>query len=152
MPRGLLLCDDLLFTSKVLGTARALGLEVKAARDPQGLLALARREPPSGVLIDLHNPGLDLPAFLAELKALCRVPPRLVAYGSHVEAATLHAARQAGCDLVLPRSRFVEDLPAALPAWLGGAELAGGRGSCRAGPEGSGGASPSQSPPSEAAG
>jgi CheY-like chemotaxis protein len=120
MPRGLLLCDDLIFTSKVTGTARALGLEVKAARDVPALLALARQEAPACVLLDLHNPGLDLPALLAELKSLCPVPPRLVGYGSHVEAATLHAARLAGCDPVLPRSRFVEDLPTALPGWLGG--------------------------------
>jgi hypothetical protein len=45
--------------------------------------------------------------------------PRVIAYGSHVEAATLHAAREAGCDLVLPRSRFVEELPVSLGAWLG---------------------------------
>jgi CheY-like chemotaxis protein len=119
MPLGLLLCDDLIFTSKVTGTARALGLEVKAARDAPALLALARQTSPSCVLIDLHNAGLDLPVLLAELKAICPSPPRVVAYGSHVEAATLHAARLAGCDPVLPRSRFVEELPEALPAWLG---------------------------------
>ena len=30
--------------------------------------------------------------------------PRIVAYGSHVDAATLKRAREAGCDRVLPRS------------------------------------------------
>ena len=44
--------------------------------------------------------------------------PRLVAYGSHVDAEALRAARAAGCDPVLPRSKFVDDLPAALPGWL----------------------------------
>jgi CheY-like chemotaxis protein len=118
MPRGLLLCDDLIFTSKVTGTAKALGLSVTAARDAPSLLRLARQEAPSCVLLDLHNPGLDLEALLRELKETCPAMPRVVAYGSHVEAATLHAARVAGCDLVLPRSRFVEDLPAALAGWL----------------------------------
>jgi hypothetical protein len=42
-----------------------------------------------------------------------------MAYGSHVDTATLRAARAAGCDPVLPRSKFVEDLPICLPAWLG---------------------------------
>ena len=45
---------------------------------------------------------------------------RVVGYGSHVDAATLHAARVAGCDPVLPRSKFVEELPGALPGWLEG--------------------------------
>jgi CheY-like chemotaxis protein len=118
MPRGLLLCDDLIFTSKVTGTARALGVTVIAARDTASLLRLARQETPSCVLVDLHNPGLDLEALLRELKETCPAMPRVVAYGSHVEAATLHAARVAGCDLVLPRSRFVEELPTALTEWL----------------------------------
>ena len=42
----------------------------------------------------------------------------MVGYGSHVEAATLRAARAAGCDPVWPRSKFVEELPRALPGWL----------------------------------
>jgi hypothetical protein len=44
--------------------------------------------------------------------------PRVVAYGSHVDAQGLAAARAAGCDLVLPRSKFVEELPTALALWL----------------------------------
>jgi DNA-binding NarL/FixJ family response regulator len=117
---GLMLCRDLLFASKVLGAATALGVEVRVARDAEGLLALAKAHPPGGVLIDLHQPDLDLSALLAALREACPNMPRVVAYGSHVEAATLHAARVAGCDLVLPRSKFAEDLPVALPAWVGG--------------------------------
>jgi DNA-binding NarL/FixJ family response regulator len=119
---GLLLSDDLLFTSRVLGTARSLGLEMRAARDSRGLVELARATPPAGVLIDLGNPGLDLPALLASLAEACPAPPRVVAYGSHVDTETLRAARAAGCDPVLPRSKFVEDLPSELPAWLGKGE------------------------------
>jgi DNA-binding NarL/FixJ family response regulator len=118
VPQGLLLSDDLIFTSRVTGTAKALGLEVQAARSAAALLELARRHAPRCVIVDLHNPGLDLPALLRDLAGACVVRPGVVAYGSHVEAATLHAARTAGCDLVLPRSRFVEDLPIALPEWL----------------------------------
>ncbi|MGL4555172.1 MAG: hypothetical protein ACRC33_28735 [Gemmataceae bacterium] len=110
---GLLLSDDLLFTSKITGTAAALGLTVRVARNPAALLDMAAADPPAGVLIDLHHPGLDLAALLPALNA-----PRVVAYGSHVEADTLRAARAAGCDLVLPRSQFVERLPHDLPGWL----------------------------------
>jgi CheY-like chemotaxis protein len=118
-PQGLMLSDDLIFISRVAGAAQALGLHVQSARNTPILLELARRSPPRCVLLDLHNPGLDLPALLGCLREACPTMPRVVAYGSHVEAALLHAARTAGCDLVLPRSRFVEELPASLPAWLG---------------------------------
>jgi DNA-binding NarL/FixJ family response regulator len=116
--QGLLLSDDLIFTSRVTGTAQALGLTVQSARTASALVEQARTAPPRCVLMDLHNPGLDLPALLHDLAAVCPQMPRVVAYGSHVEAATLHAAREAGCDLVLPRSRFVEELPVSLGAWL----------------------------------
>jgi CheY-like chemotaxis protein len=116
--QGLLLSDDLLFTSRVSGTATALGLTVQSARSAAALVELARAAPPRCVLIDLHNPGLDLSALLRDLAAVCPQPPRTIAYGSHVEAATLHAAREAGCDLVLPRSRFVEELPVSMATWM----------------------------------
>jgi DNA-binding NarL/FixJ family response regulator len=118
MPQGLLLCDDLIFASLVTGTARAAGLEVRPARTPDALVEAARREPPRGVLIDLGFPDLDLVALLRRLAEASPAMPRVVAYGSHVDAAGLRAARAAGCDLVLPRSKFVEDLEAELPAWL----------------------------------
>jgi hypothetical protein len=44
--------------------------------------------------------------------------PRIVAYGSHVDTAGLRKAREAGCDLVWPRSKFVAELPGALQAWF----------------------------------
>ena len=70
-------------------------------------------------VIDLHAEGLDLPALLAGLREACPAMPTTVAFGSHVEAETLRAARQAGCDRVLPRSKFVEELEADLAKWLG---------------------------------
>ena len=117
-PEGLLLADDLIFTSRITGTARGLGLTVRAARSGEALVELARQAPPRGVLIDLSNPGLILPELLRRLAEVCPTMPRVVAYGSHVDTATLRAAREAGCDPVLPRSKFVEELPRALPPWL----------------------------------
>jgi CheY-like chemotaxis protein len=119
MGDGLLLSDDLIFTSRITGTARDLGLTVRAARSADVLLTMARATPPRLVLLDLSNPGLSVPDLLGRLREVCPVMPRVVAYGSHVDAAGLRAAREAGCDVVLPRSKFVEDLPAMLPQWAG---------------------------------
>src|SRR5207249_3963831 len=65
---GLMLCDDLIFFSRVSGTARAAGLTVRMVRSAADLLAAAKAAPPGGVIVDVHNPGLDLPALLADLK------------------------------------------------------------------------------------
>lgn len=114
---GLLLSDDLIFTSRITGEARALGLTIKTARSADALLTLARQEAPVCVLVDLANPGLVLWELMRQLAELGK--PRVIAYGSHVDTATLRAAREAGCDPVLPRSQFVEELPMALPRWFG---------------------------------
>lgn len=120
MPTALLLCDDLMFTSRIAGEARALGLTVKPVRSLDQLFDLARTESPSCVLLDLAFPGLDLTELFRRLSEACPTLPRVVAYGSHVDTARLQAARAAGCDPVLPRSKFVTELPQALPQWLGG--------------------------------
>jgi DNA-binding NarL/FixJ family response regulator len=114
---AILLSDDLMFSSRVTGTARDLGLVVTPARSMAMLMDVARRQTPVCVIIDLANAGLDLPALIAGLAEL-PTRPRVVAYGSHVDAASLHAARAAGCNVVLPRSQFVAELPTALPQWL----------------------------------
>jgi len=116
-PAALLLCDDLMFSSRITGTARAVGLAVAVVRSPEQLLAALSRQPPRCVLLDL---ALASPSLITPLKHEYTPAPLVVAYGSHVDAAALRAARDAGCDVVLPRSKFVEKLSEALPYWLTG--------------------------------
>jgi DNA-binding NarL/FixJ family response regulator len=118
---GYLLSDDMMFTSRITGTARDLGLEVKVARSQDGLETLIRSQPPAAVIIDLANTGLDLATLLTAAKA-ANPATIIVAYGSHVDAETLKNARLAGCDVVLPRSQFAERLPELLPDWLSATE------------------------------
>jgi CheY-like chemotaxis protein len=115
---GLLLSDDLIFTSRIVGTARALGLTLVAGRSGAELLELALLSPPPCVIVDLDNPGLALPEMVRALGQISP-RPRIVAYGPHINAEKLHGARVAGCDTVLPRSKFVEQLANELPGWFG---------------------------------
>ena len=73
------------------------------------------------MIVDIAFPGLDLPELVRRLGETG--VSRITAYGSHVDAPSLRAARAAGCRPVLPRSKFVEDLPRDLAAWLTGAPL-----------------------------
>jgi DNA-binding NarL/FixJ family response regulator len=115
---GLLLCDDLIFASKVTATARAAGGRVTVVKRADDIVPAYHREPTAGVLLDLHAAGLDIVAALAAVRAAGS--PTVVAFGSHVDADRLRAARAAGCDLVLPRSAFVQRLEAELAGWLTG--------------------------------
>jgi len=107
-----------MFASRITGTAKALGLTVKVARSADNLCALAKQQFPSCILVDLSNPGLKIADLLQRLRETCSPLPRVVAYGSHVDTATLRAAQEAGCDHVFPRSKFVQELPTALLSWL----------------------------------
>src|SRR5437588_7421538 len=115
---GLLLCEDMIFTSRITGTARDLGLCVKPARSVAALDALMEQQTPCCIIVDLSHPALHIVDFMKNLRTIGSPRPRIIAYGSHIDTAILRAAREAGCDVVLPRSKFVEDLPRALPEWL----------------------------------
>lgn len=107
-----------MFASRILGTARSLGLPVRQIRVLNDLGQAVQKDPPACVMVDLHFPALDIAQVVQSLKSL--VPaPRIIGFGSHVDTATLKGARAAGCDLVLPRSQFAEDLEQALPRWCG---------------------------------
>ena len=117
---GLLLSDDLMFSSRITGTAQALGLKMDVMKSTKELMARAKERTPTCVILDLSHPEVQIQAFIEKLKDAGSPMPRLVAYGSHVDAAVLRAAREAGCDLVLPRSAFIDQLPGNLNHWLAG--------------------------------
>lgn len=115
MPLCLILSDDLIDGSRIGGHAKALGFEVLIARtQAQAVTHLEKH--PTAVLVDLHNATLD-PAALVTVVTGINPRPRIVAFGSHVDAQRLKNARAAGCDLVLPRSAFFDDLDGNLVKW-----------------------------------
>jgi len=107
-----------MWISKVTGTAQALGLRVWAVPSLAKLRELAEKQKPTCVILDLATAGVDWADAVAQLREVCPAEVRLVGYGSHVDLTTLSAARRAGCDAVLPRSKMAESLPELLSKWL----------------------------------
>lgn len=116
---GLILSDDLLLASQVTGFAHDHGAKVRMVRDRSQLLTLTSELRPKCVFIDLQVAGADGPILIQSLRGLADAP-LLIGFGSHVDHETLHAARQAGCDLVLPRSALAAQLPRQIDQWLNG--------------------------------
>jgi CheY-like chemotaxis protein len=112
-PLCLVLSDDLIDASRVIGEGRAAGVAVLQCRDTSTINRCTERKP-TLVVLDLHNPGLDVATLVPALKAQ---GIKVVAFGSHIDAPRLKAARQAGCDEVLPRSAFFDGLQAKLKSW-----------------------------------
>ena len=115
--RGLLVTQDVFFASKITGTAAALGFAVDVERAPDAVASRASAESYRCIIVDLATPGLNVASLVAGLPPENR--PRVLAFGSHVHTALLNAAREAGCDEVMPRSRLSSALPEILRAELG---------------------------------
>lgn len=103
--------DDLFFLAKILQTARQLNLPVEAVA-PGALQSSLSKGGACAVLLDLnHRSG----AALDVLEAVKREPNirsiPVVGFLSHVQGELAHAARAAGCNLVLARSAFSQQLP-----------------------------------------
>ncbi|QEH38678.1 hypothetical protein OJF2_72840 [Aquisphaera giovannonii] len=110
-PAGLLLGRDLIFTSKVTGTARALGRRVLVAGSPDLAASMIEQWRPRVVFVDLAAGDLVTPEALVAYRSLAGAGTPFVAFGSHVDTAALAAARAAGCDRVMARSEFSRTLP-----------------------------------------
>jgi hypothetical protein len=110
-PIGILLCRDLIFTTKVQGTALSLGYDIAVIGDVSKAKKEIESLHPRLVLIDLTAGELSAPSAMSEYVALAGPEAWLVAFGPHVEALALADAKAAGCQVVLPRSKFAGDLP-----------------------------------------
>ena len=98
----LVLCDDLLFWSRIQGAARAAGVPLVRLRAGSAAPEGVRR-----VLVDLQATSLD-PFVLPETQG---EGPELVAFASHVDLTDQERARKAGFHRVLAWSAFVRELP-----------------------------------------
>lgn len=111
---------DLMFTVKIQEAAKRAGLEAVFVKSKEKALEQARTEP-AVVILDLNNSGLDALDVIGALKAQddTRGIP-LLGFVSHVQADLKQAAQQKGCDTVLPRSTFSQNLPAILKRYAEG--------------------------------
>ena len=105
----MILCaiDDLLFSIKISTAAKGLGADVYFERAAHMVLPRIREKRPSLVIFDLNSNRLEPMQRIAEMKADAELRDvRTLGYVSHVDSATIAAARAAGIDDVLARSAF----------------------------------------------
>lgn len=114
---GILLSSDLMFASRVTSVARRQSRSLTVAKSADETLALANPELKL-VLIDLFQfPQQQLAPLIEQLRTRSE-SLQVVAYGPHVDAAMLEAAQSAGCDRVLTRGQFHQQLPQLLTELL----------------------------------
>jgi CheY-like chemotaxis protein len=113
MKRIVALMDDLFFQMKVAETAKHLGLELKVATNGDALLELL--EPtPKLVIVDLNSRSQPLTAI--ERVRAAQKDLKVIGFLSHVQRDLATQAQAAGCNEVMPRSAFTQNLAAILTA------------------------------------
>jgi len=108
-PTIVFVSDDVFFWARVHALAKSLGREAVRAGDDAAMQAAFSRGGVSRVIVDLSCRAVDGLGWAAKWKGLTPAP-ELVAFGSHVNEASLAAARAAGFDHVMPNSRFNRQL------------------------------------------
>lgn len=107
------LIDDIFFQSKLVETAKHIGVELKAFSSSDALLAAltnANGAAPRLIVVDLNARSSPIEAMVAMRARDSQVP--LVSFFSHVQTELAQRAREAGCTEILPRSKFTKDLAA----------------------------------------
>lgn len=108
---------DLMFIAKIQDGARRAGFDAAFAKNTAEAIEKSR-ESPAVIILDLNAPGFDA---LEAIRALKSAPETsrvsLLGFVSHVESDLIRAAQQAGCDRVVARSAFSQNLPGLLASY-----------------------------------
>jgi CheY-like chemotaxis protein len=96
---------DLFFQSRISAAGTHAGKRVRFITNGD---ALGDLQDYAVALVDL-DATLDVPEAIRRLKSLPGGP--IIAFGPHVDTAARKAAKAAGADRVLAKSKFVTDLP-----------------------------------------
>ena len=105
--------DDLFFQAKIQETARKLNVKVefvKAESDLTERIKQNGEEKPSLIIFDLNNAGVKPLTLIPKLKHKLK-KTSVIGFLSHVQGDLKQKAHEVGCDMVLPRSAFSQNLP-----------------------------------------
>ena len=105
--------DDLFFQTKIQDTARKLNVKVEFVKTDQDILSRLEQdtvEPPSLVIFDLNNANAKPLATIPKLRSKLKKTTSILGFVSHVQGDLKVKAQEAGCDAVMPRSAFSQNL------------------------------------------
>ena len=104
--------SDLFFSVKLTDAAKRAGLALEFVKEPKELLEKASEQRPSLIIFDLNFNDMQPLKLIPKLKGNAEMKSiSLIGYLSHVQAELKQQAQEAGCDMVLARSAFSQNLP-----------------------------------------
>ena len=107
--------EDLFFLAKIQETARKLGIKVGFLTNDKDTLAKIiegpEEERPSLIVFDLNNASAKPLTLIPKLKTKLKKGTSIIGFLSHLQGDLKAKAVEAGCDMVMPRSAFSQNLP-----------------------------------------
>jgi hypothetical protein len=113
-PRIFAFVDDLFFQAKIQETARKLNVKVEFCKNEKDLLDHMQQngdEKPSLIIFDMNNANAKPLVLIPKLKSKLKKGTSIIGFLSHVQGDLKQKAHEVGCDMVLPRSAFSQNLP-----------------------------------------
>ena len=111
--------EDLMFTVKINEAARRVGLQVEFVKSEKDAMEKAK-EKPLLVILDLNIGAVQPLKLIAKLKGGSETKAvNLLGYVSHLHADLKQQAQEAGCNMVMARSAFSQNLPMILKRHAG---------------------------------
>lgn len=103
--------EDLFFMVKINESVKRADFTVEFVKSENDALEKALTGP-ALIIIDLNFSGIDPTGLIAKLKSNAETKAiNLLGFVSHVQAELKQKAQAAGCDMVLARSAFSQNLP-----------------------------------------
>ncbi|QNI37422.1 response regulator [Edaphobacter albus] len=107
--------EDLFFLAKIQETSRKLGVKVAFVKNDKEVIAQLtsanEEERPGLIVFDLNNTNAKPLTLIPKLKAKLKKGTSIIGFLSHLQGDLKAKATEAGCDTVMPRAAFSQNLP-----------------------------------------
>ena len=107
--------EDLFFIAKIQETARKLGVKVGFIKNEKeqiaALVDAPEDERPGLIVFDLNNANAKPMTLIPKLKTKLKKTTSIIGFLSHLQGDLKAKAVEAGCDTVMPRAAFSQNLP-----------------------------------------
>ncbi len=107
--------EDLFFIAKISETARKLGVKVAFAKNEKEQIAAltdaSEDDRPGLIVFDLNNANAKPMTLIPKLKTKLKKTTSIIGFLSHLQGDLKAKAVEAGCDTVMPRAAFSQNLP-----------------------------------------
>ncbi len=108
--------EDLFFNAKITETARKLGVKVAFVKNDKEAIAeltsmADEADRPGLIVFDLNNANVKPLTLIPKLKSKLKKSTSIIGFLSHIQGDLKAKAVEAGCDTVMPRAAFSQNLP-----------------------------------------